>query len=110
MEHEVVFHPQAKVELEELYEHISERASPAVAWNFVAGIRDHCRSLSTFPARGTERTEIMPGLRIVGYRRTVWRAEHHTGAVRRAVSRLARACFCEWHQAAMTVPVLASTL
>ncbi|RWM21350.1 type II toxin-antitoxin system RelE/ParE family toxin [Mesorhizobium sp.] len=71
MEHEVVFHPQAKVELEELYEHISERASPAIAWSFVAGIRDHCRSLSTFPARGTERTEIKPGLRIVGYRRTV---------------------------------------
>ncbi|MDX8524588.1 type II toxin-antitoxin system RelE/ParE family toxin [Mesorhizobium sp. MSK_1335] len=71
MDYEVVFHPQAKAELEELYEHIAERASPAIAWNFVAGIRDHCGRLSTFPQRGTERTEIMPGVRLVGYRRTV---------------------------------------
>jgi toxin ParE1/3/4 len=35
------------------------------------GIREHCLSLSTFPQRGTERVEIMPGLRIVGYRRAV---------------------------------------
>jgi toxin ParE1/3/4 len=71
MEHRIVFHSQAKAELEKLYEHIAERASPAIAWNFVDGIRDHCNRLSTFPVRGTERTEIMPGLRIVGYRRTV---------------------------------------
>ncbi|MGX7875033.1 type II toxin-antitoxin system RelE/ParE family toxin [Mesorhizobium sp. ORM6] len=42
-----------------------------MAWNFVVGIRDHCLGLSTFPQRGTERVEIMPGLRIVGYRRAV---------------------------------------
>ncbi|PBB87519.1 type II toxin-antitoxin system RelE/ParE family toxin [Mesorhizobium sp. WSM3876] len=47
------------------------RASPAIPWNFVSGIRDHCRNLATFPLRGTEQTEIVPGLRIVGYRRTV---------------------------------------
>lgn len=33
------------------------------------GIRDHC--LGLFPQRGTERVEIMPGLRIIGYRRAV---------------------------------------
>ena len=38
---------------------------------FISGIRDYCGSLSTFPERGTERTEIVPGLRIVGYRHTV---------------------------------------
>lgn len=61
------------------------------------GIRDHCLGFSTFPQRGTERVEIMPGLRIVGYRRAVSiafavegervlilgiflrRPEHHTG-------------------------------
>ena len=38
---------------------------------FVAGIRDHCLALLIFPQRGTQRVEIMPGLRITGYRRAV---------------------------------------
>ncbi|RWD63116.1 type II toxin-antitoxin system RelE/ParE family toxin [Mesorhizobium sp.] len=71
MEYRIVFHAKAEAELEQLYDDIAERASPAVAWNFVAGIRDHCLGLSTFPQRGTERVEIMPGLRIIGYRRAV---------------------------------------
>ena len=71
MEYRIVFHAKAEAELEQLYEEIAERASPAVAWNFVSGIRDHCLGLSTFPQRGTERVEIMPGLRIIGYRRAV---------------------------------------
>jgi toxin ParE1/3/4 len=71
MEYRIVFHASAEAEPEQLYDDIAERASPAVAWNFVAGIRDHCLGLSTFPQRGTERVEIMPGLRIIGYRRAV---------------------------------------
>ncbi|MDX8437937.1 type II toxin-antitoxin system RelE/ParE family toxin [Mesorhizobium abyssinicae] len=71
MEYRIVFHPMAEAELGQLYDDIAERASPAIAWNFIAGIRDHCLDLSTFPQRGTERIEIMPGLRIVGYRRAV---------------------------------------
>jgi len=71
MEYRIVFHPNAEAELEQLYDSIAERASAAIAWNFVAGIRDCCLGLSTFPQRGTERVEIMPGLRIVGYRRAV---------------------------------------
>ncbi|QND62446.1 type II toxin-antitoxin system RelE/ParE family toxin [Mesorhizobium loti] len=71
MEYQIVFHPKAETELEQLYDDIAGRASPAIAWNFIAGIRDHCVGLSTFPQRDTERVEIMPGLRIVGYRRAV---------------------------------------
>ena len=69
MECRIVFHPMAEAELEQLYDDIADRASPAIAWNFIAGVRDHCLGLSTFPQRGTERVEIMPGLRIIGYRR-----------------------------------------
>ena len=71
MEYRIAFHPKAEAELEQLYDDIADRASPAIAWNFVAGIRDHCVGLSTFPQRGTERVEIMPGLRSIGYRRAV---------------------------------------
>ena len=68
MEYRVVFHPKAEAELEQLYDDVADRASPLIAWNFIAGIRDHCLGLSTFPRRGTERVEIMPGLRIIGDR------------------------------------------
>lgn len=71
MEYRVVFHPKAEAELEQLYDEIADRASPVIAWNFIVGIRDHCLGLSIFPQRGTERVEIMPGLRIIGYRRAV---------------------------------------
>ena len=71
MEYRIVFHASAEAELEQLYDDVAERASPAIAWDFVVGIRDHCLGLSTFPQRGTERVEIMPGLRIIGYRRAV---------------------------------------
>ena len=71
MEYRIVFHARAEAELEQLYDDIAERASPAVAWDFVAGNRDHSLGLSTFPQRGTERVEMMPGLRIIGYRRAV---------------------------------------
>ncbi|AZO03318.1 MULTISPECIES: type II toxin-antitoxin system RelE/ParE family toxin [unclassified Mesorhizobium] len=71
MEYRIVFHAKAEAELEQLYDDIAERASPAVAWNFVAGIGDYCLGLPTFAQRGTERVEIMPGLRIIGYRRAV---------------------------------------
>ncbi|TPI44822.1 MULTISPECIES: type II toxin-antitoxin system RelE/ParE family toxin [unclassified Mesorhizobium] len=71
MVYRIVFHPAAQAELERLYDDIAERASPVIAWNFVAGIQDRCLGLSTFPQRGTERREIMPGLRIIGYRRAV---------------------------------------
>ncbi|WP_352537052.1 type II toxin-antitoxin system RelE/ParE family toxin [Mesorhizobium sp. M0029] len=71
MEHRIVFHPKAETELDQLYDDIATRASPAIAWNFVVGIRDDFLSVSTFPQCGTERVEIMPGPRIIGWRRAV---------------------------------------
>lgn len=83
MEYRIVFHMVAEAELGQLDDDIAERVSPMIAWNFIVGIRDRCLGLSTFPQRGTERVEIMPGLRSVGYRRTVgiaFAAEGERGA------------------------------
>ena len=71
MDHEVIFHPAALAELEDLYDVIASRSSPSTARGFVTGLTDYCTDLSTFPKRGTERREVMPGIRIVGYRRVV---------------------------------------
>ncbi|WP_411906262.1 type II toxin-antitoxin system RelE/ParE family toxin [Rhizobium mayense] len=48
-----------------------DKAGPVVAWNYVSGIRQFLMELSTFPKRGTVRDDLVPGLRIIGYRRSV---------------------------------------
>ncbi|WP_224546134.1 type II toxin-antitoxin system RelE/ParE family toxin [Mesorhizobium sp. CA16] len=65
MECRIVFHPKAEAELEQLYDDIAERASPAIAWDFVVGIRDLCLGLSTFPQRGRAGGDHAGWLRIV---------------------------------------------
>jgi toxin ParE1/3/4 len=71
MPYRVLLHPKAEEELNALYDTIAEKADPTTAWSFVSGIRTFCLQLADFPERGTERVELMPGLRIIGYRRSV---------------------------------------
>ena len=35
------------------------------------GIIAYCESFETFPERGTRRDDLLPGLRIIGYRKSV---------------------------------------
>jgi toxin ParE1/3/4 len=71
MRYRVVLHQKAEDELNALYDTIAGNAGPTTAWNFVSGIRTFCSQLSDFPERGTQRVELMRGLRIIGYRRSV---------------------------------------
>jgi toxin ParE1/3/4 len=36
---------------------------------YTDAIIDYCDGLATFPERGTQRDDILPGLRVIGYRR-----------------------------------------
>ncbi len=71
MKYRVLFHPHAEQELIEVHDYINEVASSERALAFLSGIRDFCLGFSTFPKRGTVRDDIMKGVRIVGYRRSV---------------------------------------
>lgn len=71
MRYRVLLHSKAEEELNALYDTITASAGPTTAWNFVSGIRSFCSQLSDFPERGTERVDLIPGLRIIGYRRRV---------------------------------------
>jgi toxin ParE1/3/4 len=71
MRYRVLLHPEAERELNALYDDLADRAGPATAWRYVSGIRLFCSELADFPERGTERTELKPGLRVIGYRRRV---------------------------------------
>lgn len=71
MDYKVVFHPRAEQELVELYDYIHTNANFERAQAFLSGIRDYCLGFATFPKRGSIRDDIMEGVRIVGYRRSI---------------------------------------
>lgn len=71
MKYEVVFAPQAEMQLIEIYSLIATAASPQIAENYTEAIVRQCETLKTFPMRGAQRDDIRPGLRVFGFRRRV---------------------------------------
>jgi len=66
------FTPEARQQLHELDEWISEKASTDVARRFVAAILDHIDGIVVFPLAGRSRDDIRPGMRTTTYnKRTV---------------------------------------
>lgn len=62
--------PEAQQQLDTIEDYISIASGhAAVADQFVDDVVVYCESFETFPERGTQRGELLPGLRIVGYRR-----------------------------------------
>jgi toxin ParE1/3/4 len=61
--------PQAIADLTHLHDYIAPRAGSAVATGYVERLYRFCQRLETFPARGTVREDIRPGLRTVGFER-----------------------------------------
>lgn len=76
MAHNVVFAPEAEADLIELYDYIAAHGSPERALGYVERIAAACRSLATFPARGTRRDDIRPGLLVTSMARRVTIAYH----------------------------------
>lgn len=71
MRRTIIIHEKAEKELDALYDYIADRAGPPVAWNYVVGIRKFIEDMAEFPERGTVREGPVPGLRIIGYRRSL---------------------------------------
>lgn len=68
-ERRVVFAPKAVHDLNELYDWISSQASPTVAMGYLERVEVFCRRLSVGSERGHLRSDIRPGLRIIGFER-----------------------------------------
>jgi len=69
MNYRVVFSPQARDQLIELYRYIAETASPVIAARYTEAIVSYCESLRIFPHRGTRRDDVRPGLRITNFKK-----------------------------------------
>lgn len=70
MVHKVEFRQAAINDLKNLYLQIAEDAGNDRAFAYVGRIESACRTLATFPARGTVRNHLHPGLRIIGFERS----------------------------------------
>ncbi len=78
MDREVVFSPEAREELDRLYDFIADRAGPQTALAYTERIMSYCASFAILPERGMRRDDIRPGLRVIGFERRVTIAFHVT--------------------------------
>lgn len=67
----VLFAPEARDDLTNIYDWIEKSSSPSVALSFLGRIEAYCLGFDLAAERGTRRDDIRPGLRIVGFERTL---------------------------------------
>ena len=65
----VVFAPEARDDLNEIYVFIAERSNSERAMAYVDRIETYCRGFADYPERGVRRDDLFSGLRIVGFER-----------------------------------------
>lgn len=76
MTHEVVFAPEAQLDLLDLYDMVAEGGGGERALAYVERIQAACLRLAVFPERGTRRDDVRRGLRVIGFERRVAVAFH----------------------------------
>lgn len=67
--YQVRFADTARDDLARIFDDLLVVAGEALARSFVDRLIEACLKLEAFPARGTVRDEVRPGLRLIGYRR-----------------------------------------
>jgi toxin ParE1/3/4 len=69
MKFKIVFTPEARDDLLELYEYIAKHGNPERAIAYIERIEKACMSLQAPPNRGTLRDDLRRGLRVLGFER-----------------------------------------
>ena len=67
----IVFAPLAESQIDKLHTDIADRSWESRADDYVGRIVAFCQGLATFPLRGTQRDDLLAGLRTVGFERRV---------------------------------------
>lgn len=65
----VHFAPEARQQLHQLDDWISDKSSPDAARRFVAAVLDHIDGILVFPLAGRSRDDIRPGMRTTTYKK-----------------------------------------
>ena len=87
MTHEVVFAPEAQLDLLDFYDMVAESGGSERALAYVERVQAACLRLAVFPERGARRDDVRPGLRVIGFERRVAIA-FHVGAGRVTIDRI----------------------
>ncbi|WP_419253300.1 type II toxin-antitoxin system RelE/ParE family toxin [Caulobacter sp. ErkDOM-YI] len=74
----VTFSPEARDDLIELYDYIAGRGAPNAALAYVTRRESRCLALADYPEQGQSRSDIRPGLRLLGFERRTEIAFHVT--------------------------------
>ncbi|WP_421359167.1 type II toxin-antitoxin system RelE/ParE family toxin [Agrobacterium rosae] len=70
--YDVRLSPEAEADLVDIYQYVRVAfQSPAVARQYLDRVTSHLFSFDVFPERGSLRNDIRPGLRMVGFERTI---------------------------------------
>lgn len=69
MTFEIILSERAQRQLDELFQTIEAESGIDRAKHFVESIVRYCNGFSTFPERGRRRDDLLPGMRVVGFRR-----------------------------------------
>lgn len=60
----------ARLDLFAIYDWIAKAGAPDTAMVYIERIETVCRSLDVASERGTERSDVRPGLRVIGFERS----------------------------------------
>ncbi len=78
MTHAVIFSPESRDDLLQIYDYITVHSEPQRALRYTEQIVACCEELSLFPERGMRHDDVRPGLRITGFKNRVTIAFHVT--------------------------------
>lgn len=67
----VVFSPEARDDLFELYDWLADAAGPDTAIAYIQRLERYCLGFDLASERGHRRDDIRPGLRIIGFERRI---------------------------------------
>ena len=68
---QVVFTPEAEADLLAIYDWIAQAGSPGSALRYVERLETYCRGFDLASERGHLRNDVRPGLRIVGFEKSL---------------------------------------
>lgn len=67
----VIISPEAKQDLLDIYQWIANRASARTALAYIDRLEKHCLDFDLAAERGSPRDDVRPGLRVVGFERSL---------------------------------------
>ena len=67
----LVFSRRANADFDAIYDWVADNSSTATAARYTARLRSFCTRLKTYPKRGEVHDDLRPGIRLIGFEKSV---------------------------------------